>query len=98
MSDVIKKYYEQAQVMPLLVEQKLKRFDANVDIRDEFEAWIQTKEYKENDAVCIEGYTAKSLSELSPLTKGESAFILLIELRENPQKALNRINKGLKKK
>ena len=49
MSDVIKKYYEQAQVMPLLVEQKLKRFDANVDIRDEFEAWIQTKEYKEND-------------------------------------------------
>jgi len=44
------------------------------------------------------GYTAEKLSALSPYLNGEGAFALLIEFRENPEKALARIRKGFKKK
>ena len=50
------------------------------------------------EAVEIEGYTAKLLSEKSTYLDGEGAFIMLIELRENPQKSKEQILKGFKRK
>ena len=46
----------------------------------------------------MEGYTAKKLSELSEYLNGDGAFVLLIELRENPEKAHRRIMQGFKRK
>ena len=46
----------------------------------------------------MEGYTAKKLSELSEYLDGDGAFVLLIELRENPDKARKRITNGFKYK
>ena len=50
------------------------------------------------DSVIIEGYTAKSIAALSPYMDGEGAFMLLIELRENLDKAKQRIAAGFKLK
>ena len=84
--------------MPLLLKKKLSMCERNKDIASEFELWIQTGKYVENNCVKVEGYTAKSLSELSHYVDGEAAFTLLIELRENPTKALDRISRGFKMK
>ena len=69
MSKIIETYYKQANVMPLLLKQKMLKLQRN---------------------------TAKSLSELSKYTDGEAAFMLLIELRETPEKTLRRIKNGFK--
>lgn len=95
MSKIIENYYKQADVMPLLLKQKMNKLTRNNDVLKEFEYWIEHKQYIAN-GVSIEGYTAKALAELSDYIDGEAAFMLLIELREAPDKALCRIKSGFK--
>ena len=96
MSAVIEKYYHDANLKDTLLKQKLQKFGRNPDIASEFEYWIQNKTYTETDPIEIEGYTAEALSELSEYLRGEGSFLVLIELRENPEKALKRIAGGFK--
>lgn len=95
MSKIIENYYKQANVMPLLLKQKMSKLQRNADIMKEFEYWIEHKAYLQK-GISINGYTAKSLSEVSKYVDGEAAFMLLIELREEPAKALQRIKSGFK--
>lgn len=46
----------------------------------------------------VEGYSAKNLAQVSVFLDGEAAFVYLIELRENPEKALRQIANGFKMK
>lgn len=98
MSEIIKKYYEDHKIPSILLKQKLSRFAQNEDIAAEFEHWIENNVYKTEGAINVEGYTAKSLAEESQYLNGEGAFMMLIELRENPKKALSQISKGFKRK
>lgn len=97
MSEIIKKFYEENKIPAVLLKQKIAKFDKHPDITSEFEYWIQNKEYKP-DGISVEGYTAKRLAEESQYMNGEGAFVMLIELRENPKKALEQIAKGFKRK
>lgn len=94
MSKVIKEYYEKAGVQPLLIEEKLKKLTDNNDILREFEYWILNRIYI--DEVRVDGYSASDLAMQSVLLEGEGSFMLLIELRENPNKAKKRIKSGFK--
>ena len=86
------------KIPKLILEQKLKKFEQHKDIASEFEGWISDKIYKTDGAVTVENYTAKKLSELSEYLNGDGAFMMLIELRENPKKAQERIAGGFKRK
>ena len=66
------------------------------DVAAEFEYWIKEHAYKTEEAVTVEGYTARTLSAISEYLDGEGAFMLLIELREDPKKAHDRINGGFR--
>ncbi len=96
MNKVIEQYYKSANTMPLLLKKKMTSFEKHPDIASEFEYWINNKQYC--DGVSVEGYTARSIAELSPYMDGEGAFMLLIELRENPGKAKAKITQGFKMK
>lgn len=98
MSKEIREYYKQTHTLQNLVEQKIIKFEKHPDIMQEFEQWILNKQYKIEGAVSVLGYTAKELAEISPYLKGEGAFILLMELRDNPVKAKKRISSGFKRK
>ncbi len=98
MNSVIEKYYTDNNIPNILLSGKLKKFEKHNDIASEFEYWITNHTYKGKNAVSVEGYTAERLSELSDYLKGEGAFLMLIELRENPTKALITISKGFKRK
>ena len=94
MSKIIEEYYAKAKVMPLLLKSKMAKLSKNPDIAAELEYWIINKQYKNSNCVEVEGYSAKKLSEMSKYLDGEGAFMLLIELRENPQNALGKILHG----
>ncbi len=98
MSKIIKDFYMAAQIPATMIDDKLEKFNRHPDIMKEFEYWISKKAYKTDSPLEIEGYTAQKLAELSPLVSGEGAFNLLIELRENPSRALKRIKKGFYKR
>ncbi|MCR5461219.1 MAG: hypothetical protein K6F51_15250 [Acetatifactor sp.] len=91
MCDLIREYYEKAGITGELLTEKLEKFERNPDIAKEFEYWITNGEFKRG-GVEEKGYTAEKLAALSDLIKGEGAFILLIELRERPEKAFKRIS------
>lgn len=97
MSKIISDFYEKAGTIPTLLTDKLNRFDNNQDIAREFEYWIEHKQYVSN-GIEEQGYTAERIASLSEYLNGEGAFALLLELRENPEKALQRIQRGFKKK
>jgi len=92
-TDIIKEYYRKKNTRPVILEKKLTIFKRNEDIANEFEYWIENGNFKVN-GVIEQGYTAEKLASLSKYMNGEAAFILLMELRENPDKALATINEG----
>lgn len=96
MNNTIEDFYVSANTPQILIKKKKEKFDRNPDIAAEFETWIQEKEYRDVGAVVVEGYTAKNLADLSEYLKGEGAYMMLIELRENPEKALEKIKNGFK--
>lgn len=98
MSAIIKKFYEDNKIPGILLKQKLTKFEQNADISEEFEYWIENHSYKTEEAVNVEGYTAKILSEKSQYLNGEGAFMMLIALRENPKKALDQLSREIKRK
>ena len=88
MMNIIRNYYEKTGIPTIMINKKVASFEK------EFEHWIQTKEYIIEDCVIVENYTAEKISKLSEFVDGEGAFSLLLQLRENPQKALKRIKDG----
>lgn len=94
MNSIIRDYYENVGVKPFLIDEKMDKLKKYSDIEAEFEYWIQNKQYK-ND-VSVEGYTASDIANISHYLNGEGAFMLLIELRENPEKAKQKIRNGFK--
>lgn len=95
----VKAYLQnELKMPPVLVERAFAKLNNHQDILDEFASWIETKSYKENDAICVEGYTAKDIVELAPFLDGLGAFNFLITLRESPDKAKDTIAKGFPRK
>ncbi len=96
MVDLVKDYYERAAISENMKKKKNQMFERNTDIKREFEHWIKTKEYLENEQVIVQGYSAKQISEMSKYMIGEGAFVMLIEIRENPENALKKIKNGFR--
>lgn len=96
MSPVVEEYYKKANTPAFLLKQKTAKLERNSDIQSEFEYWIKNHEYKSTDCVTVEGYTASSLAALSSYLVGEGAFMMLIELREKPERAKAKISDGFK--
>ena len=98
MSGIIEQFYKDNQAMPLLLKRKMSKFEKHKDIAAEFEYWIRNGKYVHDSPVEIEGYTAEKIAREISNLDGEGTFIMLIELREDPQKALNKLKNGFKQK
>lgn len=97
MIEIIKKYYHDINGIEAQVQNKLEKLRRNKDVMEEFANWINTQKYS-IPGVEVEGYTAEKLAAMSRFLQGEGAFMLLIELRENPAIARRRIEAGFKMK
>lgn len=95
MNTVIESYYAQVKMNPFLLKQKMAKFSRHPDIAEEFAYWISNKVYKQN-AIVIEGHTAQELASQSEYLMGEGAFLLMIDLREKPEKVSKQIAEGFR--
>ena len=98
MSKIIEEYYAQANPISAILKQKMKKLQQHTDVLQEFEYWIQNSTYKTVNCVTVNGYSAQKIAELSEFADGETAFMLLIELRENPERAKHKISEGFRLK
>lgn len=73
---------------------KLCKYD---DIKAEFLAWVDTKDYSDSGLV-IEGYTAKKIAELAPFMSGVGVYNFMVTLRDNPEIAHETIDAGFPRK
>ena len=96
MSKIIENFYKKKDIPLPLLRQKLAKLDRNADIQKEFEHWIENGCYKDSPCISVEGYTAHSLASISPYLEGEGAFMMLIDLREHPKRAKEKLKNGLK--
>ena len=83
---------------PAVAERMMSKFEKHPDIAKEFVLWIQTKEYKDEDPIVVEGYSARDIVNLAPFLDGAGVFNFLISLREQPERAKQQIVAGFPRK
>lgn len=80
----------------LLEEKKVSEVVANIllsnimkhdDIFSELNHWFVTRSYEFESPLLINGYSAKSISELNPKFDVIGVYSFMVTLREDPQKA-----------
>jgi len=86
---------QMTEVVAKRTEAKVAKYD---DIRQELEAWIETKTYKTDGALVIGGYSAQDIFNLAPFMDGLGVFTFMVTLREDPVKAKEYIDSGFKRK
>lgn len=87
---------EEKQCQGLALQRVLDKIIKYEDIFEDFYHWLETCEYEHDGVVIVEGYNAQSLVDLAPMLDGIGAFNFLVDLREQPEKALKTIKEGFK--
>jgi hypothetical protein len=97
--ELIRKYLEEEKKMsPVILERTIAKLERHADIVEEFKLWIETKEYKTDTPLQIEGYTAEMISKLATFMDGVGVYNFMITLRERPENGKRIIAEGFKRK
>ena len=64
------------------------------DIETEFCYWLDNRSFDIPNALEIEGYTAKQISEIAPFIDASGVYQFMVTLRDNPKKAHDYIKNG----
>lgn len=97
--ELIKKYLEEEKKMsPVILERTIAKLERHADIAEEFTLWIETKEYKTETALQIEGFTAEDIFNIAPFLDGLGVYTFLVTLREQPERAKAQISAGFPRK
>ncbi len=97
--ELIRKYLEEEKKMSsVILERTIAKIERHTDIAEEFKFWIETKEYKTDTPLRIEGYTAEEIFKMAPFLDGLGVFNFLVTLREQPEKAKAQISAGFPRK
>lgn len=89
---------EESMLTPVLLNRTIAKLKKHPDIFEEFEQWVDSREYKIDDAVNVEGYSAKNIADLAPFLDGLGVFNFLVTLRENPARGKDIIASGFPRK
>lgn len=97
--ELIRKYLEEEKKMsPVILERTIAKLERHADIVEEFKLWIETKEYKTDTPLQIEGYTAEDIFKMTPFLDGVGVYNFMITLRERPENGKRIIAEGFKRK
>lgn len=84
----IKKYFiEEKKVTEQVAKILCKSLLKYEDIAEEFCHWIKNREYKKEDKLVINGYSATDISKLAPHLDASGVYGFMVSLRDNPAKA-----------
>lgn len=94
----IRRYFASLKLPEHSYERNVSGFERNPDIASELVRWLKTKEYPVDNAIEVEGYTARKIAQMAPILDGVGAYNFLITLREKPERAKKYITEGFKLK
>lgn len=66
------------------------------DILEDFCHWLETRDYYNEKAVVVEGYSAQAIVDIAPMLDGIGAFNFLVDLRDRPEEAKKIIREGFR--
>ena len=95
---IIKYFKEDAKVSDEVAKILFKDLSKYDDILNEFTKYLSQKTYDLENAIEINGYTAKKIHELNPALKPTGVYSFLGLLRTNPERAEEIIKSGFKNK
>lgn len=97
--DLITRYFIEekfvTETVAKVLSARLSKYD---DIKNEFIAWLENRNYECTDPVTINGYTAASVAETAPHLDPAGVYGFMVTLRDNPKKAQEYIDKGFPRK
>lgn len=96
--DKIKEYFASQNLSAYSYQRNIAGFERNPDIAQELYEWLSSQSYADENAIRIEGYSAKDISQMAPFLDGAGSFNFLITLREKPEKAKAYIKSGFARK
>ena len=79
----------------LVVNRLLDKIIKYDDILNDFCHWLETRDYYNEDAVVVEGYSAQAIVDAMPMLDGIGAYDMLVDLRERPKEALKALNEEI---
>ena len=93
----IKYYIEEKKTTPVVANLLVKKLLKYEDIANEFSNYLDKRNYDFENALEIEGYTAKKISEISPLD-ASGVYAFMVTLRDDKEKALETVRNGFPRK
>jgi len=94
MSKITTYFIENKKMTPVVAEVLAKSLEKYDDIRNEFIYWIDNNSFDSDNAISVDGYTAKNIYEMAPHLDGAGVYNFMVTLRERPDKAQDIIDKG----
>ena len=91
-------FVNEKKLSEVVANQLIKKLEKYADISDGFDFWLNSREYTENGALIVEGYSANAIHELAPHLDGAGVFSFLVTLREDPVYAKQIIESGFSQK
>lgn len=80
----------------LPAEQVMNKIIKYEDILEDFCHWLETRDYYNENAVVVDGYSAQAIVDLAPMLDGIGAFNFLVDLRDQPERAKRIIREGFR--
>lgn len=68
------------------------------DVYQEFNLWLENRNYAFETPLTIGGYTAMQIHEIEPSLDAAGIYNFMITLRDNPAKAISYIENGFPRK
>ena len=65
----------------------IKKLEKYSDISEEFDYWLAYGKYRDDNAIEINGYSAKQISEIAPHLDAAGVYGFMVTLRDDPEKA-----------
>lgn len=99
MEQEIKQYFiKEKKVSEVVAKVLISSLLKYTDIAQEFCFWLKMREYKQNDKLVIEGYSAEDIHKLAPHLDTAGVYGFMVTLRDNPQEALEIIKNNFPRK
>lgn len=86
---------DNSEVSARLILRSLSKYN---DIMEEFSNWINSRIYPKQNAISVEGYTARDISQIAPFMDGAGVYSFLVTLRDEPVKAKEIMRNGFRRK
>lgn len=98
MEKIIQYFIQEKEVTEVVAKILSKTLSQYSDIKNEFEYWIDHRDFNAPNALEIDGFTAKKIHDLAPFLDAAGVYNFMVTLRDDPIKAQEYLKTGFPRK